>query len=111
MDWEGAEISYCYNMGNINTVGCWTGGISGDVTRGAKIKNCYNKGTIVTEQERVEGDYIGGIVGNSYTDVEKISEVSNCYNLGSIMSNNSRTDQRSSNRRYSGINTEWICKN
>lgn len=100
---EGAEISYCYNMGNINSVGCWTGGISGDVTRGAKIRNCYNKGSIVTEQESIDGiDYIGGIVGNSYYDINdvnsvgKISEVLNCYNLGNVFCKNSR------NTRYVG---------
>lgn len=99
---EGAEISYCYNMGNINSLGYWTGGIAGDVTRGAKIKNCYNRGSIITEQERSEADYIGGIVGNSYYDINdvnsvgKISEVLNCYNLGNVFCKNS------SNTRYVG---------
>ena len=102
IDCEGAEISYCYNMGNINSVGCWTGGIAGDVTRGAKIKNCYNRGSIITEQEKSGADYIGGIVANSYYDINdvnsagKISEVLNCYNLGNVFCKNSR------NTRYVG---------
>ena len=96
-DCEGTEISYCYNMGNINSVGNWTGGIAGDVTRGAKIKYCYNKGTIVTEQEsNCDTDASGGIVGATYYDFNdvnsngKINEVLNCYNLGNVLCKNSR---------------------
>ena len=83
-------------------MGCWTGGIAGNITRGEKIKNCYNRGSIITEQEKSEADYIGGIVANSYYDINdvnsagKISEVLNCYNLGNVFCKNSR------NTRYVG---------
>ena len=68
----GAEITNCYNTGNITANGAdftYAGGISGE---GGDVDGCYNTGNITSAETA------GGITGVSYTTI------SNCYNIGSV---------------------------
>lgn len=86
IEFKGAEIDSCYNMGKVDSTGTWTGGISGGLTRGAKIKNCYNTGNIV-QQYNMRIGLVGGIscnTHNEYPYTQNLNEIINCYNLGKI---------------------------
>ncbi len=71
-----ANIKNCYNVGEIvydKSGGTNIGGIAGYIAYGS-IQNAYNIGNI-----SVNGEKIGGIVGNSDITIK------NCYNTGNII--------------------------
>lgn len=89
-NYEDTEINSCYNLGEVNSTGTWTAGISGIITRGAKMENCYNKGNIIANQN------VGGISGLTYYNSahpNKICQINNCYNLGNVVCRNSGQGQ------------------
>lgn len=93
-NYEDTKIDFCYNLGEVNSTGRWTGGISGIISRGAKIENCYNKGNIIANQNPWSN--VGGISGITYYDSahpNKICRINNCYNLGDVICRNSGQGQ------------------
>lgn len=110
LNFEGSEISSCYNAGIIEATGSWTGGITSGVARRAKVKNCYNRGNIL-QQYNARWACAGGIAGNTFQPSNygtKAIEVTNCYNLGTVEAkgNTKKLYVRWSIR----TNTSWIYK-
>ena len=79
----GAEITNCYNTGNITANGAdftYAGGISGE---GGDVDGCYNTGNITTQKipsDKFVSFVAGGIVGGAH------AYIYNCYNTGNITS-------------------------
>ena len=85
--YNGTNIKFCYNIGNIVTNSIQTMSIGGILGSGdARIENCYNNGKItINAKKQIEKLIgIGNIVGTSSNDV---LEVNNCFNLGEIEAN------------------------
>ena len=75
-----AEISYCYNRGEVNAACRGNGGILGG-TGGAKtvLKYCYNTGNLYNSNSSYNGK-TGGIIGTKYTITTALN-ISNCWQL------------------------------
>ncbi len=73
------NMTGCWNLGDINGVQSWTGGVVGEM--GGTISDCYNEGT-VHGQDFYTGGVIG-LMGNESNITEQVS-ASNCYNTGKV---------------------------
>ena len=90
--YNGINIKFCYNVGNIVTNSIQTMSIGGILGGGdVRIENCYNSGKItINAKKQIEKLIgIGNIVGTSSNDV---LEVNNCFNLGEIEANLTEED-------------------
>jgi len=81
-----AEISECYNLGNIVSNTEATGGVTGYMNaKGTTVKDCYNTGEILVSQEsdkkNIVKTYAGGITGIAGVNGVVIR---NCYSAGEI---------------------------
>ena len=81
-----AEISECYNIGEIVSNTEATGGVAGYMNaKGTTVKDCYNTGKIQISQEsdskNIVKTYAGGITGIAGVNGVVIR---NCYNAGEI---------------------------
>ena len=122
-----AQIKYCYNTGNIETIAnnlkfkspngvspsatdqttsSYIGGVCGVIHYSASIQNCYNSGNIIAKGENNESTdmHIGGVLGGS-TDARnyqtEIITIENCYNTGEI--NASELDSKYSEEAIEGL--------
>ena len=83
---ENANISNCYNTGNVaGTSGSpiFLGGIAGYQGNYSIVEYCYNTGNIAGNTTSGNISYTGGIVGYSYYSSVQIN---NSYNIGNIFS-------------------------
>lgn len=86
-------VSKCSNSGTIITGDSYTraGGIAANAT-GAEITDCYNRGEIKTDGTATETAWLGGVLGQynkDYADYQengKTCQIKRCYNTGKISS-------------------------
>lgn len=82
-------IENCVFEGSVESVGIYTGGISGNMgtedekAAGAVISNCINYGTVTGTPDKDNGSAVGGIAGNMGNLTTK-STITNCFNAGTI---------------------------
>lgn len=72
----------CHNSGTIEATREVAGGLAG-YCRASRIYNSYNRGTVKG------GDYVGGLVGNSFAQDGYTSIIENCYTTGVVTGTNS----------------------
>ncbi len=89
--YEGTEMTYCYNFGNISSI-CATGGIIGFYKTGGSptLHHLYNIGNVVTTAGTDGASYcghVGGIVGMLGTGIN----LSYVYNMGNVSGNGGQT--------------------
>ena len=83
---ENSEISYCYNIGKIESDYNSVGGLIGIVNMESIIQNSYNTGNVVGKQNT------GPIIGLNLNEKPLEENVTNCYYLGDTTSDLSRTE-------------------
>lgn len=103
-------IDNCHNHGSVIGKNNIIGGVVGYTLPTITVTHCSNSGSVVMEENEVDNDDIGGVVGNSAGHIyycyntgevkgcnnvggvagESIGSISNCYNAGIVTATNSK---------------------